>query len=205
MGAREAAIGSALFFLLAPGTIAGLMPWLITRWRIEPDASSALTLAGAVLVIPCGVMLIECFARFVRHGGTPAPIMPTEHLVVTGLYRRVRNPMYVAVTGLDFRPGALVRQCSFTRLWHRHLAWVSSLRARLRRTDAETQLRGRIPRLLPRRAAMAATLQTLDAAGVVKTARFCLRARPRSLGWLRVDLWVALWSLSGLPARAGTN
>ena len=100
MGRGEAAIGSALFFLLAPGTIAGLIPWLITRWRIEPDASQTLSIAGAVLLVPFAAMLIECFARFVRHGGTPAPIMPTQHLVVTGLYRRVRNPMYVAVTGL---------------------------------------------------------------------------------------------------------
>jgi protein-S-isoprenylcysteine O-methyltransferase Ste14 len=43
-------------------------------------------------------MLIECFARFARTGGgTPAPIAPTQHLVVTGLYRYVRNPMYVGV------------------------------------------------------------------------------------------------------------
>lgn len=102
MGRGEAAIGSALFFLLAPGTIAGLIPWLITRWRIEPDASPVLSIAGAVMLIPFAAMLVECFARFVRHGGTPAPIMPTEHLVVTGLYRHVRNPMYVAVTGLIF-------------------------------------------------------------------------------------------------------
>ncbi|MDT5322922.1 MAG: hypothetical protein QOF25_74 [Mycobacterium sp.] len=43
-------------------------------------------------------MLLHAFGRFVHEGlGTPAPIAPTEHLVVGGLYRYVRNPMYLAV------------------------------------------------------------------------------------------------------------
>jgi protein-S-isoprenylcysteine O-methyltransferase Ste14 len=102
MERREAAIGSALFFLIAPGTIAGLVPWLISHWRIERGASPIVSIIGAALLIPFGAMLIECFARFTRHGGTPAPIMPTHRLVVTGLYRYVRNPMYIAVIGLIF-------------------------------------------------------------------------------------------------------
>ena len=44
------------------------------------------------------VGLVECFGRFALKGrGTPAPIAPPENLVVSGLYRHVRNPMYVAV------------------------------------------------------------------------------------------------------------
>lgn len=44
-------------------------------------------------------VLVMAFGRFVIEGiGTPAPIVPTEHLVVGGLYRYVRNPMYLAVT-----------------------------------------------------------------------------------------------------------
>jgi protein-S-isoprenylcysteine O-methyltransferase Ste14 len=44
-------------------------------------------------------VLVHAFARFVREGlGTPAPVAPTEHLVVGGLYRYVRNVMYIAVT-----------------------------------------------------------------------------------------------------------
>jgi protein-S-isoprenylcysteine O-methyltransferase Ste14 len=43
-------------------------------------------------------VLVQTFARFVREGlGTPAPVAPTGTLVVGGLYRHVRNPMYLAV------------------------------------------------------------------------------------------------------------
>lgn len=99
MNRIKAAIGSTLFFFLAPGTVAGFIPWLITGWRL-PDPS-ALTIAGAVTTLAALAMLIECFARFALKGlGTPAPVAPTQHLVVSGLYRFVRNPMYVAVVGL---------------------------------------------------------------------------------------------------------
>jgi protein-S-isoprenylcysteine O-methyltransferase Ste14 len=44
------------------------------------------------------VLLVPAFVRFAAEGaGTPAPVAPTEHLVVGGLYRYVRNPMYLAV------------------------------------------------------------------------------------------------------------
>ncbi|MBR0748660.1 hypothetical protein JQ582_32485 [Bradyrhizobium japonicum] len=47
--------------------------------------------------------LVDSFARFALQGlGTPAPIAPTQHLVVTGLYRYVRNPIYVAVAAVIF-------------------------------------------------------------------------------------------------------
>lgn len=107
MERKEAAIGSALFFVIAPGTVVGLIPRLITHWRVEPSASSVLSIIGAVLILPFAAMLIECFARFVRHGGTPAPILPAEKLVVTGFYQYVRNPMYVGVVGLIFAQALL--------------------------------------------------------------------------------------------------
>src|SRR5690242_5939618 len=95
-----AVLGSAAFLVLAPGTIAGLIPWWITGWR-GPVAPLPLALLGALLIASGAWLLLECFGRFALQGrGTPAPIAPPERLVVTGPYRRVRNPMYVAVTSL---------------------------------------------------------------------------------------------------------
>ena len=97
MSRARAAAGSLVFLLLAPGVVAGVVPWLLTGWD-STDPPAALVALG-VLLIGAGVaVLLHAFARFVVEGiGTPAPVAPTEHLVVGGLYRHVRNPMYVAV------------------------------------------------------------------------------------------------------------
>jgi protein-S-isoprenylcysteine O-methyltransferase Ste14 len=97
-----AIIGSAVFLVIAPGFVAGLAPWWISHWRVEaPFFGLRLFRLGGGLLIALGVIgLLDSFVRFALKGvGTPAPVFPTRHLVVTGLYRYVRNPMYVAVTG----------------------------------------------------------------------------------------------------------
>lgn len=92
-----------VFFVVAPGMVATLAPFLLARgepeaWRLDPPV---VKWAGFAVGVLGTVALIECFARFALKGlGTPAPIAPTEHLVVTGLYRHVRNPMYVAVVAI---------------------------------------------------------------------------------------------------------
>jgi protein-S-isoprenylcysteine O-methyltransferase Ste14 len=97
---RSAAAGSAVFFLLAPGVVAGVLPWWLTSWKsgdAAPGWSPLRVFAGALVAVAV-VVLISSFARFVIEGrGTPAPVAPTAALVVGGLYRYVRNPMYVAV------------------------------------------------------------------------------------------------------------
>lgn len=101
MRSRAASLAaSALFLIVAPGTVAGYLPWLITRWRFGVDfgSSTAVPASGALLACAGAAILLECFVRFAWRGlGTPAPIAPTRRLIVTGLYRHVRNPMYVAV------------------------------------------------------------------------------------------------------------
>ena len=95
-----AIVGSGVFLVIAPGFVAGLVPWWISRWRLESPffGIALLRLAGGMLVILGVIGLLDSFVRFAVQGvGTPAPVFPTRHLVVTGLYRYVRNPMYVAV------------------------------------------------------------------------------------------------------------
>ena len=95
-----AALGSAVFFALAPGVVAGLVPWWLTGWQVRslPAWWLPLRLAGGVLLVAGTAVLVQAFARFVVEGlGTPAPVAPTRELVVGGLYRYVRNPMYLAV------------------------------------------------------------------------------------------------------------
>lgn len=98
---RRAAWGTVGFFLLAPGTVAGLVPWWLTGWNRPADRPwVADAVGGALVVIGLGVV-VAAFVQFVREGrGTPAPIAPTEQLVVGGLYRYVRNPMYLAVAAV---------------------------------------------------------------------------------------------------------
>ena len=82
---------------MAPGVVAGLIPYLLTGWRVQPVWGPIRVLGGAITVLAL-LFLVSAFVRFVVEGlGTPAPIAPTHHLVVGGLYRYVRNPMYLAV------------------------------------------------------------------------------------------------------------
>ena len=99
MDGRAAATGTAAFFAVAPGVAAGVAPWALTGWRAgDPGAPVAARVAGWALVAAGTAVLVAAFARFAREGrGTPAPVAPTEVLVVGGLYRYVRNPMYLAV------------------------------------------------------------------------------------------------------------
>jgi protein-S-isoprenylcysteine O-methyltransferase Ste14 len=97
---QRAALGSLVFFVLAPGVVAGLIPLWLTGWETgEPLAYwSAVRVLGVVLLASGVAMLVHSFVQFVVEGvGTPAPVAPTENLVVGGLYRYVRNPMYIAV------------------------------------------------------------------------------------------------------------
>jgi hypothetical protein len=115
MKSRAAAlVGSFVFFWIAPITVAGWIPWYLTRWELgaplfDGEASRS---AGGLLVTIGAVCVIECFWRFAVRGlGTPAPIAPTRHLVVSGLYRHVRSSSCMEQScGRSFS-----RSCWFTR------------------------------------------------------------------------------------------
>lgn len=95
---RRAAIGSVVFFFLAPGIVGGLIPWLLGGADRYDGPFNITDVLGDALFVAGLLAVIAAFVQFVREGrGTPAPVAPTEELVVGGLYRHVRNPMYVAV------------------------------------------------------------------------------------------------------------
>jgi protein-S-isoprenylcysteine O-methyltransferase Ste14 len=105
-----AILGSAIFLVLAPGFVAGMVPWWISHWRVEAAflGLPLLRFAGGVLLALGAAGLLDSFGRFAIQGmGTPAPVLPTRHLVVTGLYRYVRNPMYVALVSAILGQGVI--------------------------------------------------------------------------------------------------
>src|SRR4026208_395677 len=98
-----AVLGSAVFFVVAPFTLAGVVPWSITGWQLRPPVLGLeLTRGIGAIMILAGVPgVVDAFARFALQGlGTPAPIAPPRNLVARGLYRHVRNPIYVAVVSI---------------------------------------------------------------------------------------------------------
>jgi protein-S-isoprenylcysteine O-methyltransferase Ste14 len=103
MRKATAVVGSALFFVVAPFLAAAVVPWWINHWELRPAFLGVeLTRALGILLVVAGVPgVVDSFARFALQGrGTPAPVAPPQHLVVTGLYRHVRNPMYVSVVAI---------------------------------------------------------------------------------------------------------
>ncbi len=99
MRRSTAAIGSAAFFVVAPGTFAGLGPWLITHWEFhKPLPNWVIAQAVGILLIGAGLVPpIHAFVQFAKAGGTPMPLTPTQRLVVSGFNRYVRNPMYLGL------------------------------------------------------------------------------------------------------------
>lgn len=89
-------IKNLIFTIVVPGTVAGYVPWLIVRG----DALAApiwLILGSALFIIGAAVYL-WCVWDFATVGrGTPAPIDAPKELVIRGLYRYTRNPMYLGV------------------------------------------------------------------------------------------------------------
>ena len=114
-----ATTGSAVFLVLAPGVVAGLAPWWLTGWRMGAAFPAPVEITGTVLAAAGAAVLLTAFAQFAMQGrGTPAPSAPTEQLVVRGLYRYVRNPMYLAVLAVITGQALLLSRpsCSATLL-----------------------------------------------------------------------------------------
>jgi protein-S-isoprenylcysteine O-methyltransferase Ste14 len=153
-----AAAGSAVFFVLAPGVMAGLIPWALTGWDAR-HTWPVLRVLGAVLIAAGVVVLVQAFVRFVVEGmGTPAPVAPTEHLVVGGLYRHVRNPMYMAVTAIIAgqalvlgRPALLLYAAAFVAVTSAFARWYEEPALRQQFGAEYEAYRRAVPGWWPRR------------------------------------------------------
>ena len=120
-----AILGSALFFVVAPLTLAGVIPFWVTQWEFRPAffGVDLTRILGGLLIIAGVPGVVDSFARFALEGlGTPAPIAPTQKLVVTGLYRYVRNPIYIAVVAVIFGQALLFGE--WRLIWYGALLWL---------------------------------------------------------------------------------
>lgn len=131
-------------------------------WHLHHAAPAAwipFRILGGALIAVALPVLVATFVRFVREGiGTPAPVAPTEHLVVGGLYPHVRNPMYLAVTALIVGQALLLAQPGL--LWYAAIvatAMVTFVHAYEQPTLSERsgaeydRYRGAVPGWWPRR------------------------------------------------------
>jgi protein-S-isoprenylcysteine O-methyltransferase Ste14 len=160
MKRTSAILGSTIFLVVAPGTLALYLPWRICRWRVAPSLFGffPFRIVGAVMIAAALPVLLDSFARFAIQGlGTPAPVAPPQHLVITGLYRYVRNPMYVAVSLLVFGQGLLFGSVPLLEYWLVVVAGFTAFVAfyeepTLRRKFGEEydDYCARVPRWIPR-------------------------------------------------------
>jgi protein-S-isoprenylcysteine O-methyltransferase Ste14 len=160
MTRKTAIFGSLLFFLVVPVTVAGIVPWWISRWRADPPflGIEPLRLLGAAFALAGSPVLIASFARFAIDGlGTPAPIAPPRRLVVRGFYRYVRNPMYVAILAIVFGQAILLGNRDllifggvFWLACHLFVIFYEEPNLRRRFGDDYEAFRAAVPRWLPR-------------------------------------------------------
>jgi len=125
MSKAFAVLGSALFFVVAPFTLAGLVPWWVTHWEFRPAffGVDLTRILGGMLIIAGVPGVVDSFARFALEGlGTPAPVAPPQKLVVTGLYRYVRNPIYIALVAVILGQALLFGDERL--LWYGALLWL---------------------------------------------------------------------------------
>lgn len=110
---------SLLWMVLLPGIYAGYVPWRFFGLdEIQLDFSDPVHLVGLAAIAAGVVLLLICILEFARWGkGTLAPVDPPRQLVVRGLYRYVRNPMYLSVTAIVLGEAIVARSRGLFVYW----------------------------------------------------------------------------------------
>src|SRR6476660_2747194 len=108
-------VRSLVWTVLLPGMVAGYVPWRFFGLdQAGFDVTSPVDLLALLLIAAGVVLLAKCIWEFAASGGgTLAPVDPPRQLVVRGLYRYVRNPMYLSVTTILIGEALLARSRQF--------------------------------------------------------------------------------------------
>jgi protein-S-isoprenylcysteine O-methyltransferase Ste14 len=146
-----------LFTILVPGFVAGYVPYVLLGGKPAPSHDSLGWFGGVLLVLGACVYFRCAWEFAVRGLGTPAPIAPTKFLVVGGLHRYVRNPMYIGVALVILGQAALFRaphlaEYAALMLLIAHLFVIFYEEPTLRRQFGESyeEYRRTVPRWIPR-------------------------------------------------------
>jgi protein-S-isoprenylcysteine O-methyltransferase Ste14 len=106
-------LNTLLFTIVVPAAVAGWIPWRLHGNSAATSNPALRLLAFALMATGTAIYLHTAFWGFALRGrGTPAPIAPTKKLVVEGLHRYVRNPMYIGVATI------VLGQAVLFRSWH---------------------------------------------------------------------------------------
>lgn len=113
------ALRSLLWTILLPGLFAGYLPWrFFGLGRTRFDSPGPAQVVGLSCIAIGTALLAVCIFEFARSGrGTLSPLDPPRHLVVRGLYRYVRNPMYLSVTTIVLGEALLAHSIALGLYW----------------------------------------------------------------------------------------
>jgi len=113
---------SLLWSVLLPGAVAAYAPWRFFGLRdARLDLSDVMEVLGLLCILTGAGLLAACVFEFARSGrGTLSPLDPPRLLVVRGLYRHVRNPMYLSVTAIVLGEALAARSAALGLYW---LTW----------------------------------------------------------------------------------
>ena len=119
------ALRSVFWTLALPGAVAFYAPWrYFGVSHASPDLSNPMHVAGLVVAAAGTAVLVGCIVEFARTGrGTLSPLDPPRQLVVRGLYRYVRNPMYLGVTAIVLGEALLAPSMPLVCYW---LLWFGA-------------------------------------------------------------------------------
>ncbi len=146
-----------LFTILVPGFVTLYVPYLLLG-RVYVPGRGPLAWLGIVCAIMGAAIYFRCAWEFAVRGlGTPAPIAPTKYLVVTGLHRYVRNPMYIGVSLVMLGQAALFRAPRVAEygalcilLAHLFILFYEEPTLRSQFGESYEKYRATVPRWIPR-------------------------------------------------------